>query len=104
MIFGERPMLQRAAATTAEMLADRLGAFVAWLVDVQQMAAIGMAGDRLDGDDLAPQGVGNVNRAVGRIGDTVAAVAEPRDPQLLSHASPQARTRHCRRRPRAVRG
>jgi hypothetical protein len=35
------------------MLADRRVAFVAGLVDMDQMAPVRMAGDALDGDDFA---------------------------------------------------
>ena len=47
MIFGERPVLQRAAAALAEMLADRLRALVARPVDMHEVPPVGMAGDRL---------------------------------------------------------
>ena len=50
MVLGKRPVLQRAAAAGAEMLADRRGALVAGFVDMQQMPSVGMAGDALDGD------------------------------------------------------
>ena len=46
VVFGQRPVLQRAAAAGTEMLANRLGALVAGPVDMHQMPAVGMAGDR----------------------------------------------------------
>ena len=91
-------MLQCAAAAGAEMLADRLSALVAGLVDVQQMPAIGMTGNGLDSDGFSGKRVGHVNRAIGCVGDAVAAMAKPRNNELLSHAPLQAGIRCFHRR------
>ncbi len=53
LVLGKRPVLQRASTTGAEMPADRRGALMASLVDLQQMPSIGMAGDTLDRDGFA---------------------------------------------------
>ncbi len=54
MIFGQRPVLHGAAAALGEMLADRRCAFVARSVNVVEMTAVGMAGDRLDRHQSRP--------------------------------------------------
>ncbi len=76
MIFGKRPVLHGAAAAGAEMLADRRDAFVARFVDMDEMAAVRVAGDRLDRHRLARQRIGHEHRAGRRIGDAVAAMAD----------------------------
>ncbi len=85
MIFGERPVLHGAAAAMGKMLADRRRAFVARSVDTIEVPAVGMAGDGLDRHRLARQRVGHVDRPCGRVGDTVAAMAEAGNRELLGH-------------------
>ena len=64
MVFGERPVLQRAATAVTEMFAERFNAFVAGLFDSDQAPAIRMAGDRLDHDHFAWQRIRHVDRPV----------------------------------------
>ena len=90
MVLGKRPVLQRAAAAGAEMLADRCSALVAGFVDMQQMPAVGMAGDTVDRDGFAGKRVGHVDCAFRRFGNAVAAMAKPRNGELFSHARLQA--------------
>jgi len=85
VIFGERPVLHGAAAALREVLADRRNALVARLVDTIETAAVGVAGDRFGRHRFARQRIGHIDRAVGRVGDAVAAVAEAGDGQSLSH-------------------
>ena len=92
-------MLQSAAPAGAEMLADRLRALVAGLVNTQQMPTVGMTRNALDGDGFSGKCIGHIGHAVGSVGDAVATVAEPRNNQLFSHGRPQAGIRYCRRRP-----
>ena len=103
VIFGERPVLHGAAAALAEMLADRLRALMARPIDMHEMATVGMTGNGLDRHRLAGQRIGDVDGTGRRIRDAVAAMAEPRNGELLSHARLLAETPHCRRRRRWVR-
>ncbi len=84
-----RPMLQGAAAAGAEMWADRRDALGARLFDIEKVPSVGMTGPRLDFDGFAGQRAGNVDRAVGTVGNSVAAMAERRDGQVLNHARPR---------------
>ena len=77
------PMLQRAAAAGAEMRADRLDALRARHDHAKQSRAVALP---LHLDRLAGQRIGNVDRAFGRFGDGVAAVAHARDAEGLGHA------------------
>ena len=79
-------MLQSAAAADAEMRTDRRDALYARLFDIEEMAPVGMAGDRLDFHRLARQRAWNVDRptvTLGPIGHAVAAMAEPVDDKTL---------------------
>ena len=76
VIFGERPVLHGAAAALGEMLADRRYALVARPVDMVEMAAVGMAGDRFDRHDFARQRVWHIDRPCG-----VSAMPSPRWPR-----------------------
>jgi hypothetical protein len=77
-IARSRQMLKRATAANSEMRADRRNAVGARNVDLGEMAAIGVARPGLDLGGLARQRIGHVERARFRIGDTVAARAQPR--------------------------
>src|SRR6478609_8669251 len=103
MVFGQRPMLKRAATAGTEMFANRFRALVASPVDMQQMPAVGMARDWLDHGDLARQSIRHINGSLRCIGDAIAAVAEATDVELLSHGPPQAGIQHCRRHLRSGR-
>jgi hypothetical protein len=73
------PMLDRASAADAEVRTDRRHPLRALRFDPQQLPAIGVTGDRLDRDGFARKRVGHIDRAVGRVGNTVAAVADMRN-------------------------
>ena len=79
------PMLQGAAAANAEMRADRRDALRARRLHIEKLPAVGMAGPVLDLDRLAGQRAGDIDRAVGTVGDAVAAMAEPIDQEALNH-------------------
>ena len=64
----------------------------------EQLPPVGMAGHTFDLDRLAGQRAGNIDRAVGAVGDAVAEMANPIDHQPLNHAPPRRRIRHCHRR------
>ena len=70
------PLLQRAAAARAEMRADRLNALRARCEHTQQPRAITLP---LHLDRLAWQRVGHIDRALQRLGDSIAAVAHAGD-------------------------
>ena len=73
VVFGQRPVLHRAAAAGTEMFAKRLDALVAAPVDMQQMPAVRMAGNRLDRDGLARQRIRHIDGPFG-----VSATPSPR--------------------------
>ena len=52
-IGGTRPVLQRAATADTEMRADRRGALGARLFNIEQLAAVGMAGPVFHFDNFA---------------------------------------------------
>ncbi len=104
MIFGQRPVLQGAAATGSKVLANGVGALVALLVDMDEMPPVGMTDHRFGRYDLARQGVGHIDGTALRVGDAVPAVAEASNDEPFSHESPQAEIRRCRPRLRSVRG
>ena len=66
----------------------QIGATRSWLglSTLQEMPPVGMAGDGFDRHRLARQRIGHKHRAHIGIGDAVAAMAEARDGELLSHA------------------
>src|SRR4029077_12315428 len=76
VVFGQRPMLQRAATAGTEMFANWFGALVASPVDVQQMPAVRMARDWLDHGDLAGQSIWHIDGSFRCIGDAISAVTE----------------------------
>ena len=80
-------MLQRAAAASREMRTDWRDAFAAGDVDLDEMAAVGMAGPRLDLDRFAGKGLRHIDRTGSGIGDTIAARADPRDDKPLNHGT-----------------
>ena len=80
------PVLRLAAAAHAEMRTERRDALRARGLDAQQMAAVRVAGRRLDLDHLARQRVGHEHRPRRRVRDAVAAMAEARDGQPFGHA------------------
>ena len=55
-------------------------------LDAQQVAAVRMAGERLDLHHLARQRVGHEHRPVRRLGNAVAAMAETGDREAFGHA------------------
>src|ERR1039458_7777139 len=73
------------------MLADRDGALMARLVDMIQMPAVGMAGDRLDRHRLARQCIGHEDRPGRGIGNAVAAMPEARNGELFGHLAAPSR-------------
>src|SRR5450830_1211900 len=73
------------------MLADRCCALVARLVDMVQMAPVGVSCDRFDRDDFSRQRVGHIDRPRRRVGNAVAAMTEPGDGELLSHLAAPSR-------------
>src|SRR5205085_10365385 len=81
------PVLHLATAAHAEVRTDRRDALRTRALDAQQMAAIGMAGERLDLHDLTRQRVGHEHRPARRIRDAVTAMAEPFDSQALDQST-----------------
>ena len=79
------PMLRLASAAHAEMPAHRRDTLGARVLDAQQMAAVGMAGKRLDLRHLAGQRIGHIHRPLGRLRDTVAAMADAGNRQAFGH-------------------
>jgi len=82
------------------MFADWFATFMAGLLDVQKMSTVWMSTNHLDRDSLARQRIGNVDRPVFRFGDSISPMPEPHDVEFLSHGSPRAETRRCRRHQR----
>ena len=72
-------VLERAAAANSEMRADRCDAVGAGDVHLDQVAAVGVTGPWFDRGGLARQRIGHVEGTGGRVGDAVAARAEPGD-------------------------
>ena len=87
-VGGERPVLHGAAAADAEMRADRSDALGARRVDVQEVAAIGMARRRRRPRPSRPAGRRARRLGRRRVGDAVAAMAERVDRR---GAQPRAR-------------
>ena len=85
MIFGKRPVLHRAAAAGAEMLADRHRALVARSVDMHQMPPVRMTGHGVDRHHLARQRIRHKCGPNRRVGDAVAAMPQAVDGQLFGH-------------------
>ncbi len=65
-------------------------ALVAGRVDMEQMSPVGVTLDALDRDDFARQRIGHEHRPGIGIGDAVAAMAQPRNGELLSHGRRRA--------------
>ena len=84
------PMLHGAAAADSEMRADRRDAFRGGRLHPQQMPPVGMAGQPFGFDRLAGQGVGDKSRAFRRVGDSIAAMANPKNGQAFEHVRPRA--------------
>src|SRR6202165_1187685 len=82
-IARKAPMLDGAAAAGAEMRADRRNALGAWQLHRQRAPPVGMARNRLDLDGFAGQGVRHIDGITAGFGDSVAAMAHPRDGQPL---------------------
>ena len=72
-------VLERTAAANPEMWADRCDAVGAGDIDLDQMAAVGVAGPSFDLGGFARQRIGHVDSARGCVGDAVAARAQPGD-------------------------
>src|SRR5712691_3496835 len=79
------PVLQRAAAASAEMRTDWCNALRARHVDANKAATIRMAGPGNDLGSLAWQHIGHVERARRCVRDPVATAARPFDLQALNH-------------------
>src|SRR5678815_2699959 len=84
------PVLRLAAAAHGKMRTYRRDALGARAFDADEMAAVRMPRKRLDLHDLAGKRVRHEHRAIGRIGNAVAAMADARDGQPLSHAALRA--------------
>src|SRR5262249_45969610 len=69
-------MLERAAPANSKMWTDRCDAVGASDVDLDQVAAVGVAGPWFDLGGLARQRIRHVDGARGRVGDAVAARAK----------------------------
>jgi hypothetical protein len=78
-------MLERATAADAEVRTDRRDAVGALGLYPQQLPAIGMTRDRPDCDDFSGQRIRDIDRSGGRIGNTVATMADICDAQPLRH-------------------
>ena len=84
------PVLQGAAAANAEMRADRRDALRARCFDGEELSPVGMAGQVLDFDASRPAACRHVDRAVGAVGDAVAAMADAcRSASVLNHVRPR---------------
>ncbi len=79
------PVLDRAAAAGAEILAERRDPFGAGAVDAQELPAVGMIGDFFRFDRLAAERIGHEQRLPFGKSDTVAALADVIDAQAFSH-------------------
>ena len=97
-IMVDVPVLDGTAAAYAEVWANRSDPFGIRNVDAQKMPPVRMTGYGFDLDRLARQRTGHIDRAGWIVGDTVAAMAEPRDREPLNQAPPRRRIRRCRRR------
>ncbi len=93
------PVLHGAAAAHAEMRTDRDDALAARGLHPQQAPAVGMAAPILDLDRLARQRIGDVDRAVRRIDDAIAALAEMRNGEAFDHDAPRRATMRNSRLP-----
>ncbi len=96
-VAGRRPMLQGAAPAGSEMGADSGDALAARDLDLEEMAAVGMARPCADLGDLARQRVGHIERARLRLCDAVATPADACDVEPFNHAWHRAGIRDCRR-------
>ena len=84
-IEHQLPMLQGAATANAEMRADRRNPLRTGLFDADKMAAVGMTGPRLDCDGFPSERARNIERPLGPVGYTVAAMTEAADDEMLNH-------------------
>ncbi|MGY3460633.1 hypothetical protein ACVWW5_006083 [Bradyrhizobium sp. LM3.4] len=99
LIRFSRPMLDRAAATDAEMRTERCDALRACDIHRQQHAAVRMvAGDAADLDGLAAERVGYIDRITRSPRDAVATMADVINLHALNHVARPGRIRYCRRR------
>ena len=94
-VARRRQMLERAAAANPKMWADRRDAVGAGDIDLDQLAAVGVAGPSFDFGGFTRQRIGHVDGARGRVGDAVAARAEPGNLELLHHGLSIANDRRC---------
>ena len=81
------PMLNGAAAATAEILAKRRDPLRAGALDAGQMPAVGLIGHRFDLDGLAAERIGHEQGLAIGEGDAVAAMADMVDDEALSHGA-----------------
>src|SRR5262249_40956429 len=88
-------VLERAATENPKMWTDRCDAVGAGDIDLDQLAAVGVAGPSFDLGGFARQRIGHVDGARGRVGDAVAARAEPGNHELLHHGLSIASDRRC---------
>ena len=83
------PVLNGAAAATAEIFAERLDPFGAGALDAGQLPAVGVIGHRFGLDGLAAKRIGHEQGlAVGK-GDAVAAMADMIDDEAFNHGARQ---------------
>ena len=98
VMFGV-PVLDRAAAANAKMLAERRDPLRARLLDREQAPAVGvLTGNGGDLDRLAAQRVRHINILAADQRDAVAEMADMIDEETLNHGARRGRIRCCRRR------
>jgi hypothetical protein len=81
------PVLNGAAAATAEILTKRRDPFRAGALDVRQLPAVGVIGHRFDLDGLAAERIGHEQGLAIGEGDAVAAMADMVDDQAINHGA-----------------
>src|SRR5579871_4498900 len=81
------PMLDRAAATDAEMRAEGRNPFGTRYIDCDEPPPVGMAVHVLDLDRLATQRIGHVDHLTGCERHTVAAMADVIDEEPFNHVA-----------------
>jgi hypothetical protein len=80
-------VLNGAAATTAEVPAERRDPFRTGALDKRQMPAVRVTGQRFDLDGLAAQRIGHEHALAIGEGDSVAAMADMVDDEAFTHGA-----------------
>ena len=94
------PVLDRAAAADAKMLAERRDPRLAGALDREQAPPVGMMTRHwLHFDRLAAQRVGHIDALAADQRDAVAEMTDVIDGETLNHGARRGRIRYCRRRP-----